>query len=65
MRVLSWYDSGREAAHNVIQGSDKRVLVVVGPCSIHDTDLAIDYATRLNALIPELDGLLVIMRAYL
>lgn len=55
---------GRVEAHNVIQGTDGRVLVVVGPCSIHSTELAIDYAGRLKALIPELDGLVVIMRAY-
>ena len=40
----------RQAIHRVLHGADDRLLVVVGPCSIHDYDAAIDYATRLAAL---------------
>ncbi len=40
----------RAAIHRVLHGADDRLLVVVGPCSIHDYDAAIDYATRLAAL---------------
>lgn len=54
----------RVEAANVIQGKDPRVLVVVGPCSIHDPEQAKEYAHKLKALIPELDGLLIVMRAY-
>ena len=42
----------RQAIHRVLHGADDRLLVVVGPCSIHDYDAAIDYATRLAALKP-------------
>ena len=55
----------RAAIHRVLHGADDRLLVVVGPCSIHDYDAAIDYATRLSALKRELaDNLIVVMRVY-
>lgn len=57
--------SARQAAARVIQGRDDRVLVVVGPCSIHDPEQAKEYAQKLKEIIPEFDGLLIIMRAYL
>ena len=47
------YDA-RQAIHRVLHGADDRLLVVVGPCSIHDYDAAIDYATRLAAVRREL-----------
>ncbi|KAG8943355.1 hypothetical protein FRC04_002911 [Tulasnella sp. 424] len=56
--------SARQAAARVIQGRDDRVLVVVGPCSIHDPEQAKEYAQKLKEIIPEFDGLLIIMRAY-
>jgi 3-deoxy-7-phosphoheptulonate synthase len=50
---------------DVLQGLDKRLLVVVGPCSIHDPVAAMDYAQRLKHLADELaDQLLVVMRVY-
>ena len=55
----------RAAIHRVLHGADDRLLIVVGPCSIHDYDAAIDYATRLSALKRELaDNLIVVMRVY-
>ncbi len=39
--------AGRQAIHNIFTGTDDRLLVVIGPCSIHDTDAAIDYGQRL------------------
>ncbi|HET9762774.1 MAG TPA: 3-deoxy-7-phosphoheptulonate synthase AroG [Casimicrobiaceae bacterium] len=55
----------RTAIHRILHGADDRLLVVVGPCSIHDYDAAIDYATRLAALKRELaEELLVVMRVY-
>ena len=55
----------RQAIHRVLHGADDRLLVVVGPCSIHDYDAAIDYATRLAALRRELAAdLVVVMRVY-
>jgi 3-deoxy-7-phosphoheptulonate synthase len=50
---------------DVLQGLNKRLLVVVGPCSIHDPMAAMDYARRLKGLADELaDQLLVVMRVY-
>ncbi|KAG0147426.1 hypothetical protein CROQUDRAFT_656161 [Cronartium quercuum f. sp. fusiforme G11] len=54
----------RKACANVISGTDDRLLVVVGPCSIHDTDQAIEYAKLLLAEIPNLPDLVIVMRSY-
>ena len=55
----------RHAIDAIIDGHDPRLLVVVGPCSIHDLDAARDYAARLGALAAELAGhLLIVMRVY-
>jgi len=55
----------RRAAGNVIRGEDDRLLVIVGPCSIHDPDAALDYAGRLIKLVDRLqDDLIIIMRVY-
>jgi len=56
---------GREAVGNVLERADDRLLVVVGPCSVHDADAALEYGRRLAALSGELqDDLLVAMRVY-
>ena len=55
----------RTALGRILQGEDPRLLVVVGPCSIHDIPSAMDYAERLKALADELsDQLLLVMRVY-
>src|SRR5262249_5168763 len=51
----------RQAIHRVLHGADDRLLVIVGPCSIHDYDAAIDYATRLAAIKPELASELIVV----
>ncbi len=57
--------SGREAVTSVLNGADDRLLVVVGPCSVHDPVAALDYAKRLAAHAATLsDRLLVVMRVY-
>lgn len=57
--------SGRHALQRILDRQDPRVFAVVGPCSIHDTDAALDYATRLRALAEELsDRLVLVMRVY-
>ena len=49
----------------VLDGSDDRLLVIAGPCSVHDPDAALDYAGRLHALRDrQRDDLLVVMRVY-
>jgi len=55
----------REQIKDIIQRRDKRLIVVVGPCSIHDTDAALEYAGRLAELSRRVDDqLLLIMRVY-
>ena len=56
---------GREAIKNILDGQDHRLMIVVGPCSIHDLDAAKDYAQRLKTLADEVsDTLLLVMRVY-
>ncbi|KAF9419190.1 hypothetical protein BGZ94_009492 [Podila epigama] len=56
---------GRHGAEEIIKGRDDRLLVIVGPCSIHDTKAAIDYATKLKAYAAEAsEDLAIIMRVY-
>ena len=63
--VAAHVTQSRGAIHNVLSGEDDRLVVVVGPCSIHDVDAAIDYAKRLQPLAQKLsDCLLVVMRVY-
>ncbi len=55
----------RAEAHKILSGEDDRLLVVVGPCSIHDPVAALEYAEKLKAIKTELkDELLIIMRVY-
>lgn len=57
--------TGRQAVQNILDGKDKRIFVVVGPCSIHDVKAAKEYAQRLKRLADEVaDSLLIIMRVY-
>ncbi|KAI0063297.1 3-deoxy-7-phosphoheptulonate synthase [Artomyces pyxidatus] len=51
-------------AARVLAGHDDRVLVIVGPCSIHSTEQAMEYAKLLKAKMPSWPNLLIIMRAY-
>ena len=55
----------RRALGEILSGRDRRLFVVVGPCSIHDPVAAMEYARKLKALADELTGqLLIIMRVY-
>ncbi len=55
----------REAIHEILNGNDDRLLVVIGPCSIHDPEAALEYAARLKRMREELaDDLLIVMRIY-
>ena len=57
--------AGRDAVTDVLTGKDDRLLVVVGPCSVHDAQAALEYAERLRPVAERLsDGLLVVMRVY-
>lgn len=56
---------GRETVRNILDRTDPRLIVVVGPCSIHDVEAAMDYARRLKALADELkDSIVIVMRVY-
>jgi 3-deoxy-7-phosphoheptulonate synthase len=55
----------REALHRIIHGEDHRLVLIVGPCSIHDVDAAIEYAGQLKEMAKPFEGqLLTLMRVY-
>jgi len=55
----------RQAIHKILTGDDDRLVVITGPCSIHDVKSAAEYASRLKPLIDKYsDDLLIIMRVY-
>lgn len=57
--------NARAATQNILHGKDDRLVVIIGPCSIHDPDAAREYAGRLKPLIDELKAdLHIIMRVY-
>jgi 3-deoxy-7-phosphoheptulonate synthase len=63
--VLSKVAEYRKTCRRILRGEDPRLLVIVGPCSIHDPVSAIDYAKRLAALSKEVeDRLFIVMRVY-
>jgi len=63
--TLAIVEKSRSAIADVLHGRSDRLIVVVGPCSIHDHDQAIEYGQRLKTVADELqDDLFVVMRAY-
>jgi 3-deoxy-7-phosphoheptulonate synthase len=57
--------TGRRDVHAVLEGTDERLLVVVGPCSVHDPDATLEYAEKLAKLAREVsEELLIVMRVY-
>ena len=57
--------SGREQVRQILNGADSRILVIVGPCSIHNEESALEYAARLQELAQPLsDRLMIVMRVY-
>lgn len=63
--ALGVVENGREDAANILSGKDDRLLVLAGPCSIHDPIAALDYAQNLKALAARFENdLRVIMRVY-
>src|SRR5436309_14593671 len=57
--------AGRNGISSILKQTDGRLLIVLGPCSIHDTRGALEYAARLNALRHELaDQFCIVMRVY-
>jgi 3-deoxy-7-phosphoheptulonate synthase len=57
--------AARNAIHAILHGTDDRLLVVVGPCSVHDPAAAVDYAERLATLRERLvERIEIVMRVY-
>lgn len=55
----------RQAIHNILHGQDDRLLVIIGPCSIHNPQAALEYAERIRHMREELgETLLIVMRVY-
>ncbi|KAI9610317.1 hypothetical protein KEM48_002537 [Puccinia striiformis f. sp. tritici PST-130] len=63
-RSWSTIRQARRACSKVISHQDDRLIVIVGPCSIHDTEQAMEYAKMLLPLISELPELVIVMRSY-
>ena len=56
---------GRAAIRRILSGEDSRLLVIIGPCSVHDPKAALDYAARLAKLRDEVsEHFLLVMRVY-
>lgn len=63
--IAQYVAQSREQIHQIIFGNDRRILCVVGPCSIHDTAAGLDYARRLKELADRVDDRIqVVMRVY-
>ena len=63
--VLGVVDQGRRAVEAILSGVDRRLLAVVGPCSVHDPKSALEYAQRLKSVADRLaDDILLTMRVY-
>ena len=63
--ALATVTNARQAVHRVLHGADDRLLAIVGPCSIHDSKAALEYAGRLaEAARRHAQDLLVVMRVY-
>ena len=64
-QVTQTVADSRQVIENILDRKDPRIFVVVGPCSIHDVNAAMDYARRLRVLAEELsDTLYIVMRVY-
>ncbi|MDH5326922.1 MAG: 3-deoxy-7-phosphoheptulonate synthase AroG [Gammaproteobacteria bacterium] len=64
-QVVDTVAGARQQIHRILHNQDDRLLVIVGPCSIHDPDAAMDYAQKLKQLRDQLDQqLMVVMRVY-
>lgn len=64
-KAIQSVSNGRKNLQNILNGSDKRLFIVVGPCSIHDMTAGLDYAKRLKSLSEKVsDCFEIIMRVY-
>lgn len=64
-KIAKTVHAARSGIHDILHGKDDRLVVVVGPCSIHDPEAGVEYAKKLARIAPSLsDDLLVVMRVY-
>lgn len=64
-KMIETVSTGQRTVKNILNGSDKRQLMVVGPCSIHDIKAAKEYAVKLKGLAEKYaDDLYIVMRVY-
>src|SRR5262245_39664532 len=64
-RAASTVACVRKAIHRILAGTDDRLVVVIGPCSVHDPDAALEYAHRLEGVRAQLGRELeIVMRVY-
>ena len=64
-KALASVQLARDTIFSILDRKDTRLFVVVGPCSIHDTDAALDYARRLKSLADSVKDVLdIVMRVY-
>src|SRR6056300_1860844 len=64
-KALQTVSQGRDTIRAILDRKDPRIFVVIGPCSIHDTEAALDYARRLKGLADKVaDTLYIVMRVY-
>ncbi|MBI9062387.1 MAG: 3-deoxy-7-phosphoheptulonate synthase [Marinilabiliaceae bacterium] len=64
-KIIHTIHTGQNTVKNILHGDDKRILVIVGPCSIHDIKAAKEYAQKLKVLADEVrDTLYLVMRVY-
>jgi 3-deoxy-7-phosphoheptulonate synthase len=64
-RAIEVVATGRQVVRDILDRKDQRLIVVIGPCSIHDPNAAMDYARRLKTLAEEVsDCLYIVMRVY-
>lgn len=63
--IAEHIDQSRIQASDIIHGKDDRLMVIVGPCSIHDPTAALEYATKLKSIVTNyVDDLFIVMRVY-
>ena len=63
--ITAHVEKSRNTLRDILDRKDNRLIVIVGPCSVHDTKAAIEYAERLVKLADELkDSLFIVMRVY-
>ena len=65
LKQMRFVEKSRTAIKNILNGSDNRLLLILGPCSVHDSQAVIEYAKKLSDLSNSVsDSFFIVMRAY-